>query len=76
MRAVSLLFRIFIITAPCLPGRAPGLPAGMYLSHPLLMLDDLATGSPFAPLRDAIFFACLPSCFFFFAISRWRFSKE
>ncbi|WP_243040784.1 hypothetical protein [Dyella sedimenti] len=46
------------------------------MAYASLMLDALAAGSALAPSRDAIFLACLLSCFFFFAISRWRFSKE
>jgi len=42
----------------------------------LLAFAVPVTGSVLALSRDATFLACLSSCFFFFAISRWRFSKE
>lgn len=64
---------------PCSQARAlagPALAANADAAHVLLAVDALASGAERVPSREAIFLACLLSCFFFLAISRWRFSKE
>lgn len=50
--------------------------SGSYPIYTLFAVKAFGSGPEWVGSRDAIFLACLLSCFFFLANSRWRFSKE
>lgn len=49
---------------------------GSYPIYTLFAVKAFGSSPEWVGSRDAIFLACLLSCFFFLANSRWRFSKE